>query len=78
MRGFSFSKEENSVTDALRDSQGILAAEYSKGPKVGPKGWLTFNIIANGRREFVEGFGVSGKVEARRIAKQRNAKCWNF
>lgn len=55
-----------------------LAAEYTKGSKDGPKGWLTLNIIANGRREFIETVGVSGKVEARRIAKQRNAKCWNF
>ena len=55
-----------------------LAAEYTKGSKSGPKGWLTLNIIANGRREFIEQVGVSGKVEARRIAKARNATPRNF
>jgi hypothetical protein len=59
-------------------SAATLAAEYSKGPKSGPKGWLDINVIANGERSFVEAIGVSGKAEARRIAKQRNAVCWNF
>lgn len=55
-----------------------LAAEYSKGGKAGPKAWLDLNIIANGERQHVETVGVSGKGEARRIARQRGAKCWNF
>ncbi len=55
-----------------------LAAEYSKGSKSGPKAWLDFNIIENGERRHVETIGVSGKLEARRLAKQRNAVCWNF
>lgn len=56
----------------------VLAAEYSKGPKNGPKAWLTFNVIAGGERSFVEEIGVSGKLEARRIAAKRNAIAWNF
>lgn len=56
----------------------MLVAEYSKGPKNGPKAWLTLNNIVNGNRDFVEMMGVSGKAEARRIANQRSAKVWNF
>lgn len=60
----------------------ILAAEISKAPKRGPMAgpayWLDFNIIANGERRHVETIAVSGKAEARKIAKARVATPWNF
>lgn len=59
-------------------SAAVFAAEYTKGPKSGPKAWLTLNVIENGSRRFIEQVGVSGKAEARKIAKTCNATCWNF
>lgn len=55
----------------------ILAAEYTNKSKHEPA-WLTLNRIENGRRSFVLQIGVSGKVEARRVAKQHGAQPWNF
>lgn len=55
----------------------MLVAEYTKAPK-GQSDWLDFNVIANGRRSHVESHAVAGKREARALAAQRGAKCWNF
>lgn len=55
----------------------VLAAEYTNGSKArGPV--LTINQIVNGRRHCVEIIDVSGKIQARREATARGAKCWNF
>lgn len=37
-----------------------------------------FVIISETSRPVGEKIAVSGKVEARKIAAQFNAKCWNF
>lgn len=55
----------------------MLVAEYTKTPK-GQSDWLDFNIIENGRRSHVESLAVAGKRNARRLAADRGAKCWNF
>ncbi|WLJ71053.1 hypothetical protein [Sphingomonas phage Kimi] len=34
--------------------------------------------LRNARREHIETIEVSGKREARKIAKERNARPWNF
>lgn len=54
-----------------------LAAEFTNKSKREPA-WLTLNIIENGRRSLVRQVAVSGKVEARRIAKEHGATPWNF
>lgn len=55
----------------------MLVAEYTNGSKRRPA-TLDLNIIENGRREFIFQHVVTGKVEARKIAAARGAKCWNF
>lgn len=55
----------------------ILAAEFTNGSKTRPA-CLTLNRIANGRRDLVASFPVSGKREARQIAAKHAAKPWNF
>ena len=55
----------------------ILAAEYTVGSKRYPP-TLYINRIENGRRSSVAAFTVSGKREARQLAKQHNAVEWNF
>jgi hypothetical protein len=55
----------------------ILAAEYTSGTNKYPP-TLYINRIANGRRSNVAAFTVSGKREARKLAKQHNAVEWNF
>jgi hypothetical protein len=55
----------------------MLVAEYTKAPK-GQADWLDFNTIENGRRLHLESIAVAGKRQARSLAAQRGAKCWNF
>lgn len=55
----------------------MIAAEYTNGTaKVSPMLFIT--KIENGRREYINGYSVSGKREARKLAVQLNAKPWNF
>ena len=56
---------------------GVLAAEYTSGSKRYPA-TLYLNRIVNGRRSNVIAFNVSGKREARQLAKQYGATPWNF
>lgn len=55
----------------------ILAAEYTNGGKTRPA-TLRLNRIIDGHRTPVIGFNVTGKREARQIAKQYGATPWNF
>jgi len=55
----------------------ILAAEYTSGTNKYPP-TLYINRITNGRRSNVAAFTVSGKRDARRLAKQQGAEPWNF
>jgi acyl-CoA thioesterase len=57
--------------------ESILAAEYTVGSKRYPP-TLYINRITNGRRSSVAAFTVSGKREARQLAKQQGAEPWNF
>ena len=57
--------------------ESILAAEYTTGTNKYPP-TLYINRIENGRRSSVAAFTVSGKREARQLAKQHNAVEWNF
>lgn len=54
-----------------------FAAEYTKASK-GRADWLDFTVIENGERRHIESIAVAGKREARKIAAERGAKCWNF
>ena len=55
----------------------MIAAEYTNGTaKISPVLWIT--KIENGRRELIQSYSVSGKREARKLAAELNAKCWNF
>lgn len=55
----------------------IIAAEYTRATKrISPMLWIT--KIEDGRRTYVGGFSVSGKVEARKVAKEKGAEPWNF
>ena len=55
----------------------MIAAEYTNGTaKISPMLFIT--KIENGRREFLQSYSVSGKREARKLAAELNAKCWNF
>lgn len=56
---------------------GILAAEYTVGGR-GSSATLILNRIVDGHRTKVIGFNVSGKREARQLAKQYGAQPWNF
>ena len=56
---------------------GILAAEYTTRGR-GLPATLYINRIIDGRRSNVIAFSVSGKREARGLAKQYGAECWNF
>ena len=58
-------------------TESILAAEYTSGTNKYPP-TLYINRIANGRRSNVAAFNVSGKREARQLAKEHNAVEWNF
>lgn len=55
----------------------ILAAEYTNGSKV-RSATVRLNRIIDGHRTPGIGFNVTGKREARQIAKQYNATPWNF
>lgn len=55
----------------------ILAAEYTTGTNRYPP-TLYINRIKDGRRSNVAAYNVSGKREARQIAKQHGATPWNF
>ena len=57
--------------------ESILAAEYATGTNKYPP-TLYINRIENGRRSSVAAFTVSGKREARQLAKQQGAEPWNF
>lgn len=57
--------------------ESILAAEYTTGTNKYPP-TLYINRIENGRRSSVAAFTVSGKREARKLAKQQGAEPWNF
>jgi len=57
--------------------ESILAAEYTSGTNRYPP-TLYINRIADGRRSNVAAFTVTGKREARKLAKQHNAVEWNF
>jgi hypothetical protein len=54
-----------------------LAAEYTNGTKRYPP-TLYINYIFDGSRVKVVAFNVSGKREARVLAKQYGAQPWNF
>jgi hypothetical protein len=55
----------------------MLTAEYTNGTsKISPMLWLT--KLENGRREYVQGYSVNNKREARKLAADFGAKCWNF
>ena len=55
----------------------IIAAEFTTGSKARPA-TLAINRIANGQREAMSWHEVSGKREARAIAKAFHATPWNF
>jgi hypothetical protein len=57
--------------------QEVLAAEYTTGTNRYPP-TLYINRIADGRRSNIFAFNVSGKREARQLAKQHGATPWNF
>lgn len=54
-----------------------LAAEYTSASKA-RAAVLTLNVIEDGRRTFVRDMPVSGKREARELARAFNATPWNF
>ena len=58
-------------------ADSILAAEYTVGSKRYPP-TLYINRITDGRRSNVAAFNVSGKREARKLAKDQGAEPWNF
>ena len=56
---------------------GVIAAEYTTGTNRYPP-TLYINSIVDGRRTKIIAFNVSGKREARQLAKQYGATPWNF
>lgn len=57
--------------------ESILAADYTNGYR-GRSAILTINRIENGRRTELDMIPVTGKREARKIAKVIGATPWNF
>jgi hypothetical protein len=55
----------------------VIAAEYTSGTNRYPA-TLYINKIVDGRRTNITAFNVSGKREARQLAKQYGATPWNF
>jgi hypothetical protein len=55
----------------------VLAAEYTQG-SASRSPVLDLNRIVDGHRTHVISFRVTGKREARALAKQYGAKTWNF
>ena len=54
-----------------------IAAEYTAPTKrISGMVWIT--KIENGQRTYLTNFSVSGKIEARKVAADNNAKPWNF
>ena len=53
----------------------MLTANYTSTRKVH---FVTISRVDGGRRQHVATIHVSGKVEARRVAAEHGAKCWNF
>ena len=58
-------------------ANAILAAEYTNGSKKLPA-YIDINRIENGQRFHVSSQTVSGKREARAVAKALGATPWNF
>lgn len=56
---------------------GILAAEFTSRGRNAPA-VLDLTRIIDGHRTHVIAFRVSGKREARQLAKQYGAQPWNF
>ena len=56
-------------------NEPIKTADYYASAK---NKYVRIGMIANGERTYIKQIKVSGKIEARRIAAQENAKCWNF
>ena len=55
----------------------VTAAEYYQKSGAKPA-VLHINKIVDGYRTLLAGFNVSGKAEARRLAKRYGAIPWNF
>jgi hypothetical protein len=55
----------------------VLAAEFTSRGR-GVPATLTLNRIIDGHRSKVLAFNVTGKREARQLAKQYGATPWNF
>lgn len=55
----------------------VLAAEYTNGTNRYPP-TLYINRIIDGHRTNMIAFNVTGKREARQLAKQYGATPWNF
>lgn len=54
-----------------------FAAEFTNGSKrVNPR--LTFTRIENGQRDRLYEVAVKNKRDARKLAAERGAVCWNF
>ena len=62
---------QTGVTDVQR------IADYTK-PTKRYDGAITISVIEDGRRHFIAEHKVDGKLSARAIAAQYNAKPWNF
>ena len=54
-----------------------MEAHYTNGSKTRPA-TLDFAFTTNGNRVWLSSHRVSGKAEARKLAKQQNATPWNF
>lgn len=54
-----------------------LAAEFYRGSKA-RSACIDIAAIASGRRTIVASFPVANKREARRLAADFGAQCWNF
>ena len=55
----------------------VIAAEYTNGTNRYPP-TLYINKIVDGRRSNIAAITVSGKPEARKVAKEYDATPWNF
>lgn len=68
------------VSDAIEivgRPAGVLAAEFTEGGRNRhPR--LTFTRIENGRRTVLESQPVASRRDARSVAAERGATCWNF
>ena len=54
-----------------------MEAHYTNGTKT-RSATLDLSITTNGNRVWITSHQVSGKVEARKLAKWHNATPWNF